>query len=486
MTRARAWDTKAAVEAVRATLRTLGVLLGLWAVLAIVGLVAGVIPGLPWSQEAAGGPEAEGSDAGTADADAAIEDDAGPLVEADAGTADVDGGPPPLPRIRRDRWVVCPEPAIAPSLAALDLVGDTRAELVVGCGDRWEVLAIRDGAPVRIARVDAPPVDAESSGGTGPAIAIDFDGDDTRDLVLPFARYGAGGATRGGGLYVLPRDRFGGFDAPRALAPVAAIAVAAGAIDAESATDLAVVNLANPFAHVPSEVWVFTGGASPARRAVLRTGPGADGLALVDLDLDDRLDAIVTTADEPRVDVFFGNGAGIFPRTRSLAIPSAAAVVSGDVDGDGHADAIVEAAGLVIVRARSGSDVEATRVDAAPATLRGIEALDLDGDANVEIVAWDHPRVIVIDVGAEATETRTLLELGSGEFGPRRQRFADLDGEGAPELALLGVSAIDGTRTLELVIVPGSERGALDVGDRRDVEDAPLQLRVPLPDAQAP
>lgn len=473
------------MEALRATLRTFGVLLGLWGALAIAALVTGVIPGLPWSVDPSGEVAEVEVDAGVAEVDASVADDAGVAV-VEAPAEPVDGGPPPLPRFRRDRWVVCPEPAIAPSLAALDLAGDARAELVVGCGDRWEVLAIRDGVPVRIARIDAPTVDAESSPGSGPALAVDFDADGTRDLVLPFARYGAGGATRGGGLYVVPRDRFGGFDAPRALAPVAAVAVAAGAIDRDSAIDLAVANLANPFARVPSEVWVFSGGASPARRAVLRTGPGANGVALVDLDLDGRLDAIVTTADEPRVDVFFGDGGGVFPRTHSLAIPGAAGVAVGDVDRDGHPDAIVEAQGLVIVRAREGSAVEATRIDSAPASLRDIEAIDLDGDADAEIVAWDHPRVIVVDIGAESAETRTLLELGAGDFGPRRQRFADLDGEGAPELAFLGVSAIDGTRTLELVIVPGHERGALDVGDRRQVEDAPLMLRVPLPDAQAP
>lgn len=474
------------VKALRAVLQTFGVLLGIWVALAIVGIATGAIPGLPWSQR-------EATDAPVADVDAGMADDAGvDAIALDAGTAEiiaeviVDGGPPPLPRIHRDRWVVCAEPAMAPSLAAVDLVGDARAELVVGCGDHWEVLAVSGSVPSRVSRIDAPIVDAEGAPGTGPAIAVDFDGDGARDLVLPFASYGAGGATRGGGLYVVPRDRFGGFDAPRALAPIAALAVAAGAIDGDATSDLAVLNLANPFARLPSEAWVFLGGASPARRSVLRTGPAATAIALVDLDRDEKLDVVVATSDEARVDVFFGDGTGVFPRHHTLSIAGAAGLTTGDVDGDGGVDVIVEAAGAIVVRARERDELETTRVETIPGTIRGLRAMDLDGDGRAELVGWDHPRLVVTSVGAEPAELRTLLELGAGDFGPRRHELVDLDGDGARELVLLGVSAIDGERQLELVVVPGNERGVIDVGDRRAVEDAPLMLRVPLPDAQAP
>src|SRR5690606_20591293 len=141
-----------------------GVLLGLWLSLALVALIAGVlpIPGL-------GGSPSVVIEADT-DAGVAAAEDAG-LASADEGDAsaasDVDAGvaSPALPRLRRDRWVVCPEPTIAPSLAAVDLIGDARSELVVGCGDRWEVIAVQDGAPVRVVRVDAP----RASDGTDPS-----------------------------------------------------------------------------------------------------------------------------------------------------------------------------------------------------------------------------------------------------------------------------------------------------------------------------
>ncbi|UJR80875.1 FG-GAP repeat domain-containing protein [Sandaracinus amylolyticus] len=477
------------MKAVRATLQTLAVLLGLWVVLAVVGLVAGVLPIPGLGGGATSETPAESADAGVAEVDAASEVDAAAL-DVDASVA-TDAGPPvpEVPRFRRDRWIVCPEPAIAPSLAAIDLIGDAHAELAVGCGDRWEIIAIQNDLPVRVARVDAPASDAESAPMAGAALAADFDADGARDLVLPLAFYGAGSATRGGGLYVVPRDRFGGFENPRVLAPIAAVGVVAGLVDEGDAIDLAVVHRANPFARLPSEVWVFAGGASPARRAVLRTAVGAQSAGLVDLDRDGKLDVIVTSPDEGRADVFFGSGTGPFPRHHTLTIPGASGVAIGDVDGDGANDALIEASGIVLVRARRASEgeLEVTRIDAAPASAREVTTAQLDDDPAAEIVAWDHPRLVVIDTNAEgAFEALTRIELGPGELGPRRHVLADVDGDATPELVLLGVSAIDGVRSLELVVVPSAERGVVDVGDRRDVIDAPLLLRVPLPDAQAP
>lgn len=501
------------MKALRSTLQTVGVLLGIWLVLALVALFAGALP-IPALGGEAGGGDADGGATESEDGGVASADDGGAGAEersddagearADAGGGAIDGGPADagasvgeaaLPRIRRDRWVVCGEPPIAPSLAALDVIGDDgRAEIVVGCGDRWEVLAIREGVPARVVRVSAPQGGDGADPGTGAAGAIDFDGDGRRDLVLPLARYGAGGATRGGGLYVVPRDRFGGFEPPRALAPIAAVAVAWGAIDGDATADLAVVHQANPFARLPSEVWAFSGGASPARRAVLRAGVGAQSVGLADLDRDGHLDVIVTSAEDARADVFFGSGTGSFPRRHTLAIPRATAIAIGDVDGDGAADAVIEAGGVVVVRARAASEgaLEVERIDAAPASVRGVAVAQLDPDPALEIAVWDAPRLVVLDRdGAGGWESRARIELGhaaagGGDLGARRFALADVDADGLLETVLLGVSAVDGPRALELVVVPGSERGVVDVGDRHDVPDAPLVLTIPLPDAQAP
>jgi hypothetical protein len=480
----RALRYTGAVKALRAVGQTFAVLAGIWLVFAMIAIVAGILPvpgfaGRNVVVEAAPTSDEEAADAGVAEAEG---EDAGVAAAPDAGPPDAGSS---RSARARDRFAVCPEPAMQPSLSAIDVFGDARSELVVGCGDHWDVIGVENGTPQRVARIDAPTVEADSSPGTGPVVAVDVDGEGTRDLVLPFARWGAGGATRGGALYVAPRDRFGGFQAPRSLAPIAAVYASSGPIDGDAVNDLAVVNLSNPFARLPSEVWVFSGGPTPRRRAVLRTGTGGQALGLADLDRDRQLDVVVVATDDSRVDVFFGDGTGVFPRHGTLAVPNPVGIAVGDVDGDGRMEAIVEAGGVTLVRVRSGDAVEAVRIEGVPTEIRGIEAVDLDDDRASEIVGWDHPRLVVLDdPGGEDAEVRTLIEIEAASFAPRRQRFADVDGDGAAELVLLGVTATETTRSLELVIVPGGERGTVAIGERREVADAPLVLRVPLPDAQ--
>jgi hypothetical protein len=496
------------MKALRATLQTFAVLLGGWAALALIGMVAGVLPiSAPAPQDAGAAADSgideeqsAAADAGPADVPSAPDAGSGAATDLAQGAPPPDPAPTPTepaptppepaapPPLVRERWIVCPEPALSPSLAALDLVGDARSEVVVGCGTAWEVFAFdpESLAPTRIARIEGPPTAGEVAAAFGAAIAADIDGDGARDLVLPFARFGAGNATRGGGLYVVPRDRFGGFDPPRPLAPIAAVSVAAGMLDADGQPDLAVVHLANPFARLPSEVWIFSGGASPSRRAALRTGTGAQSVGIADLNRDDHADVIVAAADDGRVDVFFGDGAGAFPQRVTLSVPNPVAIAVGDVDGDRAADAVVEGEGTFLLRAQREGALEATQIDAAPSALRGIEAIDVDGDTALEIVGWDHPRLVAIDLAGDRAEVRTWMELAGSELGPRRHTLADLDGRGEPEIVVLGVSTEAGARTIELVIVPGTDRGAVWTGTRRPIPEAPLALRVPLPDPDRP
>jgi len=462
-----------------ARLTRTAVVLGASCVVAAVAFTAGrwstpeVEPPPPTPTPVEAGPE----DAGARDAglDAAT-------VPADAGPIDA-GAPPP----RADRWIVCPEPTFAPSMVAAQLVGDSRPELIIGCGDHWEVLVVREGVPVRVARIDAPPVEIDTSPGTGPALIADANADGTPDLVLPFMRRAQGGAAQGGGVFIVSRDRFGGLSAPRALAPTAAPAAVSGALDGDELADLVVIHQANPLAQWPSELWVFGGGAMPTRRAVLRTAAGAHALTLADLDRDRALDIVVSSDEESRVEVFFGDGQSAFPIHPSVAVPHPGSIVVGDLDGDGQGDVLVEGETLVWLHVDADRTLSAVPI-AVERPLRGVQLLDLDGDGRAEIVGWDHPRLVALSWREGRVDTRVLLELGPGEFGPRRQWLADLGGTDGPMAALLGVSDIPGARSLEFVLVPSTRsQGApptVVVGERRDLQGAPLELRIPLPDAQ--
>ncbi len=467
--------------------KTTLVLLGLWAVLAAVGLASGVIP-LP----ARGGSAGDAAPGASADAggptlpDGGAGEDAGGEPLPDAGvTIAVEAAPPvhtgpALPRSR-----VCAEPALAPSLAVADVLGDAQPELVVGCGASWEVIGRGPGgAWMRVAHVATPAIASDRSPLASGAAAIDVDADGDLDTLLPLARVGAGGSTAGGGLYVLTRGASGALEAPRSLAPIAAVSIAA--ITLAAGAGVVVLDRANPFAREPSEAWVFALGASPSRVASPRGGVGATGLGVVDLDRDGRQDLLIASSDDSRLDILYGDEAGHFARTRTLSSPSATEVAVGDLDGDGAPDALVVGATVSRLLSRTEGEPALAAIEGAPA-LRDAQILDVDHDGRADVVGWSHPRLVVLaGLGDGAYETRTLFELAGGEVGPRRQVVADLDGDGAAEVVLLASGEDGGTRMLDLVVVPSSERGLVRTELARPMPDAPLWLDLTLPDPNAP
>lgn len=475
------------MQATTSFLKTGGVLLGLWVVLFVVGLATGVIPPeggwLPGRAPAAESDDAEVADDADVSADAA--------VELDAGVSDapsMDAGPAAPTGTRLATHAICDEQETPPTLALLPLLGDARPELLIGCGGTWHVLAFAGALPMRVARITTPVPTAASSAGLAPfagePISLDFDADGAADLALPFVRYGAGGATSGGGLYVIRPSGWNVLGEVRALAPIAASALAVGALDGVAGDDLVAINQANPFARLPSEGWTFSGGASPRRTAVLRAGTGGRSAAVADLDIDGQLDVAIASTDDGRVDLFFGDGTGIFPRRRTLDVPSAAALAVADLDGDGHADLVIEGATPAILLAGPEAGLVVLPLAEAGA-LRGIEALDLDADGRAEIVGFLWPNLVALHRTEAGTyESRTMLELADPSFGVRRQALADIDGDGALEVLVLGTRTRESSRSLELAIVPSTERGTLLLEAGEAIADSPWVVEVALPEAQ--
>lgn len=468
-----------------ASLRTVGVLLGLWVILAVVGLVSGAIPldGSP----PGGGPD-DDADGGVVEADAGASDEDAGTARVDAGTATPDPTEPePTPEGTvaaapgLARWSVCPGSS-DPSLAAVDVFGDARPELVVGCRDGWQVIGLGANGPARIARFTTASAPAGQEPVAGPAARGDVNGDGVADLVLPLALLGDNGASRGGGLFWVPRDGFGGIREPVSLAPITAVAAVVAPIDGEAGAEIAAMNRANALAQLPSEVWVFGGGASPTRTAAVVAGLGGSALGVADVDRDGHADVVALSAG--RVDLHFGDGAGAFPRSHTLELPGARELGLGDLDGDGGTDlAVLGDGGLRWIRAGALDGMEPHGLDGVPANLRGLEVLDADADEKVDLIGWDHPRLVFLRQRDPVDfEPRTGFALAGGPFGPRRHRVADLDGDGqADDLALLGTTAEEDA-PLELVLV----MNALEEGEQTPAEaaselpDAPIVLTAAL------
>ena len=214
------------------------------------------------------------------------------------------------------------------------------------------------------------------------------------------------------------------------LAPIAAVDVAVAPLDAQTGADVVAMNRANALAQLPSEAWVFAGGASPTRSAALNVGLGGVAVRIGDLDRDGNGDVVSLARD--RVGMAFGDGQGAFPRTHTFQLAGAREIALGDLDGDGGEDLAVLGGGLRWIRGGALDGMEPRGVEGAPDALRGLAILDVDGDGKLDFVGWDHPHLVVLKQADGMTFTADTALTLAGPLGPRRHALADLDGDGAP------------------------------------------------------
>ncbi len=435
---------------VLSTLRSIAVVAGLWLLLALIGLIAGVIPFGADDDEAEPAVGDAGVDAASPARDAGR--DASKVAPRDAGRrvdatvtpvqpTETSPAAPPTGTIAR--FTVC-DAAPHVTLRAAQVLGGPIPELIVGCGSAFTLIAAtatrqepRATEPVHIARFERAASEGAPSLLAGRAAAGDIDGDGLPDLLLPFYEATPRGAIPQGSLYLLRRRADGGFEAARALASFAASAAQTGAFDTAPGEDFVALNRGHALSRRPSELWTFAGGASPARTGVLRGGLGGEAVTSLDLDRDGHLDLALLARDEPRIDVFFGDGAGHFPRTVTIAMEGGTELAAGDADGDGGTDLWILGTPIRVVRAGPPEGFEPRTVE-APA-IQHAETIDLDHDGKRDLVGVLGAQIVWLrQTGPMQLASSPLLSFEGGPFRPGPFAIADLDGDGALDLALLG------------------------------------------------
>lgn len=484
-------------------LRALGVLIAIWGVLALVAFAAGALPGggggapagddlgRPGDTRVAASPS-KGTPAGGAatkrPASAATPTKSAPA--ADAGRPappEPASAPSNAAAVSLARYLACDPAVVSPSIATAEVLGDPRPELALGCGSVVHVLSAQalgePGAllPMTVATFDVTSEAPDVRIQTGGVAAGDVDGDSEADLVLGFHRTSGNGGLRGGDVFLVRRSASGAFEEPRRLAPISSGGIVVAALDDRPGLDIAALNLGNPYARRPSDVWVFGGGPSPSRIAQARSALGGSALASGDLDRDGKLDLVVASADAGRVDVLFGDGNGRFPRTSVVNVPGAAELAVADMDGDGTQDILVRGQGLHLIRGGSADVLEPQPIDAR-ASVRQIRVVDLDGDGKRDVLALDASVLVWLrQRSALAFEAQPLVRVPVDALWIERFAVADLDADGKIDAALLGRPRAEGA-AWEIVL-------ASDVRD--DVArslapsaiampDAPLRLRISL------
>ena len=300
------------------------------------------------------------------------------------------------------------EPADGPlDVAVGDLDGDGAAEIATVDGAAGEVRLWRwAGSSLASAGT-------LSAGGDGRAVAFaHLDGDDVLDLIVLAGTPQPAIVTRLG-------DGVAGFGAPKvrpllgagsaALDPFARIGLAAGDVDGDGSTDVAVAM--GTFGGVYPGAGDGTLGVD--RLLSLGAGPKGARLLMADVDADGATDVLMASADFGGVVLYRGGtGAdagsqGVLPVTEGCA-----SVAVADIDRDGHLDLFAPCASghPLQLGASNGSFAAAPGAIALPPGIGGHDALvlssDLDGDCTPDLVFT-----------TEGTATLAVMTFGAAD-GP--------------------------------------------------------------------
>jgi hypothetical protein len=332
------------------------------------------------------------------------------------------------------------------SIAAADFTGDGRADIVASADPNWQgtessfTLLKGKGTGVFTG------FEQFVSGGFG-FVPAEMNGDQWIDLVsTDLISTGDAFLTINGGK--------GSFNAPRVFHTVAnASVVRAGDLNGDGKQDVLVPASGNLYAHLNLGRSNF----GPAKATVVQGGIYA--VVLADVNLDGKLDAIGGTPGTKNVRVMFGLGTGTFAAPVGYAAGGTASVVSvavADVTGDGKLDIVAHTSTQLAVLPGNGDGTFAAAKRSGTsgggsqkATL--VEDFDGDGTRDAVVVKMtgttNFASSVVYRHHGNGDGTFTLVQTVNVDTNASSARAADLNGDGRPEVALVGWKGSDGGRT---------------------------------------
>jgi|GEM_PF-5873195 len=171
--------------------------------------------------------------------------------------------------------------------------------------------------------------------------------------------------------------------------------------------------------------------------------PSGEGLQvrLADFNEDGRLDAVVSSFNDAALHCHLSQGAtGWLPAQVVCRNVYSFDAWTGDLDGDGHADALVDNrkdSAVVLFGDGTGRFPGQQRLWAGPHGL-GVLAADVDGDGDGDVLLTsatngrtDHYVRLYRNLGQRRFELATSIEVHES---PQRLAVADVDGDGDPDL----------------------------------------------------
>ncbi len=384
------------------------------------------------------------------------------------------------------RYALCEMAHGQPVLSLLRLQ-KTEAQLVaLHCGASVEIIALdsTDGAsvtPRRIAHLRAQPPTPELHAGPGPVLAFDLSGDERIDLVVPFLWSDATFAPRGGALYEFVREPSLGLGAPLLLGSVAAGALASGRFDVAKGEDLALLHFEDARVERPSELIVVRGGPAPVKVSAAHAAIGGHDLCAVDLDLDGR-DELIVLGKAPRAEIVYLGDDGQVRERKALEMGDAREVSATDVDGDGHADAVLVGDDVRVVIAAKDNPL-AVQALGLGAGLTHVRGFDINTDGKLDFVAQStESAVALVQTTQSHFERRLLVDFAGTSIVPIELAALHLGAEAHVALLVLTRSRAQPSHfELSLLPIVSGENALAWDPEPTALSDAPLSLTLTAP-----
>lgn len=206
--------------------------------------------------------------------------------------------PAATPRVAIQAFVLH-SPEVAPHVASIiagQLIGDETPELVVGLGDRVDVLQFDAGRLHRVATIRIEQPDPNFVPSTPRAAIGDVSGDGQADLLIPYWRRTVGGGSRGGGAVILRGKADGSLDRPRRFAGprMMVSSLALMDLDGRGGLDIVLGGRGRPFGEIPGRLVFYRGGRMPRLIREVRTDVTEIRFVFpVDINDDDDRDLLV-------------------------------------------------------------------------------------------------------------------------------------------------------------------------------------------------
>ena len=262
-------------------------------------------------------------------------------------------------------------------LVATDFTGDGNVDLALAADDNLAVFTGNGDGTFRQPPDSYPTAGDKATGNANWIDAGDLDGDG--DLDITVAYYGADGpqSTAPGHLAVFINDGATGFEPAVYDECTSCAAVVMGDFDEDGATDAVTAQY-----NTTATFWRGSDDGTLSPGLPFSTGDRSAAIVAGDLNGDGHLDLLIGNDHDFTISVLLGAGDGTFGEPLVLPAGNTHSVAIADLDGDGHPDLLV--GGDTYLHAwlgdGAGAFVATQGIQLNDAGARAVAAADFDGD----------------------------------------------------------------------------------------------------------